>query len=94
MVIGSLNQLWAVGAFISLIVVFYLGLMILKEKDDKKSKNSLSASSMDAGSAEKNASRNGVSTDFPLSPPGREVVPPSPPGKEVNSSDLSGGSNG
>ncbi len=79
MTIGSLTQLWAVGALVSLVVVIYLGLMILRESNDKKAESSLSPGSADTGSTS------------PLS--GWKEVSPAPPGQEVTPPDSSGGSN-
>ncbi len=68
MVIGSLNQLWAVGALVSLVVVIYLGVMILKSDENKK---------VSTGSTQVSAGTGEVSTyKPPPSPPGKEVVPP------------------
>lgn len=68
MVIGSLAQLWAVGALLSLAVVIYLGLMILKGDGSEKRSSSLTGDRL---------SQSEASTFKPSPPPpGEEVVPP------------------
>lgn len=44
MTLGSLTQLWAVGALISAILGIFLSLIIIKEDNKKVSKSQLSAS--------------------------------------------------
>lgn len=80
MTLGSLTQLWAVGAFVLLVVVIYFGLMVLRENDENKAGNNLSSDKSITGSTS------------PLS--GREEVSPAPPGQEVTPPDSLGGSNG
>ena len=76
MVIGSLNQLWAVGALISLVVVIYLGIMIFQSEENKKVNTGSTQAS--AGTGEFSAYKP------PPPPPGKEVVPS---GQEGGSND-------
>lgn len=80
MTLGSLTQLWAVGALVLLVVVIYLGLMVLRENEEEKAGSILSSDTSVSGSTS------------PLS--GRKEVSPAPPGQEVTPPDSLGGSNG